>query len=473
MAVSRPSLTEEDFSCSVCCDIFRDPVLLACSHSICKSCLHTFWEQRGALECPICRTVSQNPDPPLNIVLKNMCEAILEERSFRGSTESQGLCSVHGEDLTLFCTEDRKPVCVKCRDPKLHNHHSFRPVEEAAVDLKRELKMKLKPLQEKLRVYEEFEQTCDNTMEHAKIQVQNTEKQIKEEFEKLHQFLRDEEAARVAVLREEEEEKTQIMKKKIEEIRSEISSLADIIKSIEERTEAEDLSFLLSYKAIVERTQYPLRDPEMVSGSLINVAKHLGNLKFRVWEKMEEITEYTPVILDPNTAHPDLYLCESLSSVKFGEEGQQLPGNPERFDDYSSVLGSEGFDSGSHCWDIEVGDNTAWAVGVITESVYKHRENLSKFGLWYVGFYNGKYGKGYSPEILTLLRVNHRIQRIRVQLDWEKGKVVFTDSGHNTCLHIFKHNFTERVFPYFYNHCKLHPLKILPVKPSISVELHS
>ena len=75
-------------------------------------------------------------------------------------------------------------------------------------------------------------------------QTQHTEKQIKEEFEKLHQFLRDEEAARIAALREEEEQKSQMMKEKIEKMSREISSLSDTIRAIEGAMGADDITFL-------------------------------------------------------------------------------------------------------------------------------------------------------------------------------------------------------------------------------------
>ena len=75
-------------------------------------------------------------------------------------------------------------------------------------------------------------------------QAQHTEKMIKEEFEKLHQFLRDEEAARIAALREEEEQKNQTMKEKIEKMSREISSFSDTIRAIEEKVGADDITFL-------------------------------------------------------------------------------------------------------------------------------------------------------------------------------------------------------------------------------------
>lgn len=76
------------------------------------------------------------------------------------------------------------------------------------------------------------------------IQAERTEKQIHEEFEKLHQLLHDEESVRITALREEEEQKSQMMKEKIEKMSSEISSLSHTIRVIEKQMTAEDVSFL-------------------------------------------------------------------------------------------------------------------------------------------------------------------------------------------------------------------------------------
>ncbi|MCI4378128.1 hypothetical protein PGIGA_G00212310 [Pangasianodon gigas] len=136
-----------------------------------------------------------------------------------------------------------------------------------------------------------------------------------------------------------------------------------------------------NYKATVKRAQCTLQHSEELSGALIHVAKHLSNLKFRVWEKMQDAVQYTPVTLDPNTAHPELIVSDDLTSVRRSDEEQELPDNPERFDEYCCILGSEGFNSGTHCWDVEVGDCTVWIVGVMTESAQRKGEIISRSGI--------------------------------------------------------------------------------------------
>ncbi|KAG7330797.1 hypothetical protein KOW79_004766 [Hemibagrus wyckioides] len=201
-----------------------------------------------------------------------------------------------------------------------HTNHKFCPIEEAVTDCKEELKTVLKPLQEKLKIFKDCKLNWSQTAEHIKIQAQHTEHQIKEQFEKLHQFLRDEEAVRITALREEEEQKSQMMKEKIEKLSRDISSLSDTIRAIEEEMRAEDVLFLQNYKATVKRAQCTLQHPEELSGALIHVAKHLANLKFRVWEKMQDTVQYTPVTLDPNTVSPKLIVSDDLTTKEVEQQ---------------------------------------------------------------------------------------------------------------------------------------------------------
>ncbi|XP_060785261.1 E3 ubiquitin-protein ligase TRIM35-like [Neoarius graeffei] len=458
--------SEEDFSCPVCCEIFKDPVVLHCSYSVCKVCLQQFWETKGSRECPVCRRKSSAADPPINLALNNLCETFLQERSLRSSSGSETVCSLHSEKLKLFCLDDQQPVCVVCQTSRKHTNHKFCPIDEAVTDCKEKLKTALKPLQEKLKIFKDWKLKWSQTAEHIKIQAQHTECQIKEEFKKLHQFLRDEEAVRITALREEEEQKSQMMKEKIENLSKDISSLSDTIGAIEEEMRAEDVSFLENYKATVKRAQSTLQHPEELSGALIHVAKHLANLQFRVWEKMQYTVQYTPVTLDPNTAHPGLIVSDDLKSVRPSDEEQKLQDNPERFDEYWYILGSEGFNSGTHCWDVEVGDCRWWSVGVMTESAQRKGEIFSRSGIWYVRDYGDKQYTVSTPHPDTQLSVAQKLQRIRVKLDWDRGKLSFSDPLTNTHLHTFTHTFTDKLLPFLHVYGSL---KILPLECSVRV----
>ncbi|KAK7146621.1 hypothetical protein R3I93_014165 [Phoxinus phoxinus] len=448
------SLSVEELSCPVCCDIFKAPVLLSCSHSFCKECLQQFWRTKESQECPVCRRRSSKSNPPVNLALKNLCESFLKERNERRSSGSEEICSLHSEKLKLFCLEDKQPVCIVCRDSKQHDNHKFRPISEVVSSYKEELNTALESLQEKLKRNEKMKGEFEKTVQHIKTQAAHTERQIKQQFEKLHQFLRDEEEAAVTALREEEEQKKQRMKEKLEEMNTHISALSHTIKHMEEMMEANDVCFLKEFPVSMERVQSSQPDPQMASGALIHVPRYLGNLPFRVWKKMQDIVHNTPVILDPNSAHPRLVLSDDLTSVRNSGNNPTLPDNPERFNCNWCVLGSEGFDSGTHCWDVEVEESLwYWSLGVTTASNRRKGDVFFNTDVWSVEY------NQYRLSSVSGFRVYQKLDRVRVNLDYDEGTVSFSDPVTNTHLHTYTDTFTHTLFPFFW--CS-GSLKILP-----------
>ncbi|XP_026073134.1 tripartite motif-containing protein 35-like [Carassius auratus] len=438
------SSAEYDYNCPVCCDIFKTPVLLSCSHSVCKECLQQFWRTKKTQECPVCRRRSSKEFPPVNLALQNLCESFLKERNESRSSESEEICSLHSEKLKLFCLEDKQPACLVCVTSQKHVSHTFRPISEVVPSYKEEINTELKSLQEKLQHNKNIKEEFEKTVQHIKSQAEHTERQIKQQFEKLHQFLRDEEEATITALREEEEQKKQMMKEKLEEMNRHISALSHTIKDTEEMMKASDVCFLKEFPVTMERVQISSQpDPQTPSGALIHVPRYLGNLPFRVWKKMQDIVQNTPVILDPNTAEPRLVLSDDLTSVRWSENYQPLPDNPERFDCDPCVLGSEGFNSGTHCWDVEVKESSVWSLGVTTESNQRKGGGFFNTDVWSVQ--RGLPDRCGFP-------VKQKLERVRVDLDYDRGTVSFSDPVTNTHLHTFTTTFTHTLFPFFCNY---------------------
>ncbi|XP_075960565.1 nuclear factor 7, brain-like [Anarhichas minor] len=453
MAEKNP-LFESFLNCHVCSETFRDPVSLSCNHSFCSSCLQLFWKQAKNKNCPICKRKSSKDILGVNFPLKELSDSFAERQKTgspeteKGEKKVEVVCSKHGEETKLFCKDEERVVCPVC-EFSLHQSHKVVPIEQAVSDLKDQLRSDLESLQDKRHKHKQVEKTHNEMIEHSKKQLLSTERQIRAEFNKLHQFLKEEEESRLAALREEEEQKGKTIGREMKMIQEQISSLSDSISAVEEDLQKHNVSFLSSYKPTQTRArvQSSLSDPQLVSGALIDVAKHLVNLSFRVWEKMKDMVHFSPVILDPNTASYSLYLSDDLTSVRHGDTYQKLPDNPERNTYYAIVLGSEGFRSGKHSWEVEVGDHPDWTVGLAKESVDRKGEIQSspEYGLWCLVHESGKYSDGSGQTV----RVKKSLQRIRVQLDYDMGDVSFYDPEDMTHICTLRDTFTEKLFPYF------------------------
>ncbi|XP_061564148.1 nuclear factor 7, ovary-like [Cololabis saira] len=452
--MDEKTLFKDFLSCHVCLETFKDPVSLSCSHNFCSSCLKEFWEEAKNRNCPICKRKSSKEEPGVNLSLKGLADSFAGKET-GGSSETEKeekrveeVCKKHPGTTPLFCIDEQRAVCSVC-EFSLHQNHKVVPVEEAVGELKELLKSDLKSLQDKRNKYKQVEKKYKDVVQHSEKQLLSTEKQIRAEFNKLQQFLKEEEESRLAALREEEEQKGRRISGERKRIQEQISSLSDSISAVEEELQKDNMSFLSRYKPTRDRAreQSSVSDPRLLSGTLVDEAKHLGNLAFRVWEKMGDQVHFSPLVLDPNTAERSLYLSADLTSVRNGDTNQQLPDNPERNVKYSSVFGSEGLTSGKHSWEVEVGDHPGWNIGLVKDSVDRKNERYPspKYGIWCLFHREGKYSNGDGKT----LKVETSLRRIRVQLDYDGGTVSFYNAEDMTHICTYKYTFTEKLFPYF------------------------
>ncbi|XP_051960598.1 interferon-inducible GTPase 5-like [Xyrauchen texanus] len=108
-------LSEEDFSCPVCCDIFTNPVVQSCGHSMCEECIQKFWESKGSKECPVCRRRSSNVFPPVNFALKNLCESFRTDKTHKAVIDNKMDPS---EDYSVITQEELEDLkeCISTQD---------------------------------------------------------------------------------------------------------------------------------------------------------------------------------------------------------------------------------------------------------------------------------------------------------------------------------------------------------------------
>lgn len=190
MAAATISVEQEQFCCSVCLEVLRDPVTIPCGHSYCLDCIEDYWnraKQKGQYTCPQCRQVfnprpllsrntvlgevvekflqselqAQNPDRPEEVkcsvcsggkgravrsclvCAESFCAAHLRvhDERFRGKAHrlipaldriKDKLCHQHQRLLRLYCRSDRHYVCSRCVKGSHKGHDAVPVVDERA-----------------------------------------------------------------------------------------------------------------------------------------------------------------------------------------------------------------------------------------------------------------------------------------------------------------------------------------------------
>lgn len=456
---------QQDLTCPVCQGIFRDPVLLPCTHSFCRECLQRSFQFNKT--CPVCREAFQEEQAISNRALSSACDSFLKQTNLRPNPirRSEGNCNLHLRPLELYCEKDEEPLCVEC--VTLHSTHRLFSLKEGVSICKRELSYKVKIFEKKVETYKKMTRKFNNSVTYIKNQAGEAEKLIKAEFERLREALVTEENLRLQALATEEQEKTAAIAEMIKDTEKDIIALNKLIETLKKEMGNEDLPLVQNFYNLKKKAQWAKEEPCIPYDGLLNMGEHVGGLSFKIWKKMQAQVKYYPVLLDPNSASPWLSLSPDLTSMKESSERLTVPDNPERFDPCVFILGAEGYTSGKHRWDVDVGDNPKWIVGVCNESVARKKKFTvsTNRGVWSIGLSKGVYTALTSDR--TELQLHPPPEKIRIKLNIEKGEVSFWDGGTAKHLVTLSHKFNERIFPIFGPGLHSTPMVLVPGKMAI------
>ncbi|XP_062905772.1 nuclear factor 7, brain-like [Mobula hypostoma] len=453
---------QDEAICPICLEYFAEPVTVDCGHNFCRACILGHWgSNRGPASCPQCR--AQLPQKTLrpNRFVSNIVENVMKLKLEEVSAQPELRCQEHDERLKLYCSDDQKLICVVCVTSRNHQGHHTGPVGEIAEHykgiLRKEIDLLNEQLQEICRSLDE-EETDVNNLKKQSVKLQQN---ITSKFEQLHEFLHQEEKSLKTKLEQKANTILEQKKENLKRISEQHSSFKRAVSDMQGKLSLEDAEFLQDLKSTLGRcSDLQFKKPQRVSVDLCQ-GDFSGPIQYSMWKRMLKVINPVPFALklNPNTAHPKLVLSSDQTAMRLGDK-QKVPDKAERFTNWHSVLAQQSFTTGRHYWELEVGKNSMWSVGVVKESVPRKKEFSPepKAGVWALWRLGEEYTTMISPR--TALPVKVKPSRLGVYLDYEAGQLSLYNADDMSHLYTFKDKFTEKLYPFFLTGCNIDPLQI-------------
>ncbi|KAM9314039.1 E3 ubiquitin-protein ligase TRIM39-like [Pholidichthys leucotaenia] len=255
MLTSKSLPSEYQFLCSICLDVFTDPVSTPCGHNFCKNCITHHWNVNNSCQCPMCNKMfTIKPELEINTLVSEFVSQIrrdaLQKSSTSTSRSSEQQAAKPGEVLCDVCTGTKMKAlksCLVCLlsycETHLETHLTMtrlqkHPVMEPVKNLESWMCMEHdKPLE----LFCKTDQTCVcmlcSVLDH-----------------KTHEFapLREEYEGRKAELGKTEAELQQMIMKRRMKIK-EIKESVKMSKDAADREKAEGVQVFTALKESVER----------------------------------------------------------------------------------------------------------------------------------------------------------------------------------------------------------------------------
>ncbi|XP_048033462.1 E3 ubiquitin-protein ligase TRIM39-like [Megalobrama amblycephala] len=507
---SGPALNEE-LQCSICLEVFTDPVTTPCGHNFCRTCLSECWTNTQTCFCPLCKeTFSKRPDLKINTTLREVvqhfekldlgesevfcdicderkqkavkscltcqssyCDDHLEphlrvprlkKHTLINAVENleDYICQKHERPLEMFCRDDQTCVCLFCTEGE-HRTHNTVPIEEESQEKKNQLVQTQtdvhQMVQDRMKKIQEIKHSVE-------LRKRNTEKEKSSSVELFTDLIGSIERCQSEQLKKMEEQQKEAEKQAedlIKELQQEITELKKRNTELEQLLHTDDHLHLIQmcsslYIRPHTKNWTEIRiDSDVNVNSLYRVLAQMKKSQETLNEKLNQtglkfVQKYAvDVTLDPDTANPRLILSDDGKQVSDGDIEQDVPENPKRFDTGPCVLAKQGFRSGRFYYEVQVKGKTEWGLGVIKESINRKGEIIMTPGeeVWsLILMIENEYIILDNPFVSLSLRV--KPEKVGVFVDYEEGLVSFYDVDSSSHIYSFTgQTFTEKLYPYF------------------------
>ncbi|KAM4035346.1 E3 ubiquitin-protein ligase TRIM39-like [Anomaloglossus baeobatrachus] len=457
----------KELQCSICMNVYTDPITLRCGHSFCRDCINNMQDTdggSGVYSCPECRATFRKW-PPLqrSISLCNVVENILSTPSHQDEitwirctycihhtvpavrsclhceasmcdnhlkVHSKGpehvltdpstslenrKCSVHKKILEYYCTEDAACICVSCSLTGKHQGHQVEMLEEASMKKRKKLRNVLQKLITYKKKSEERVRSLEENRRTAQEKASGEAKKVTALFVDFRRRLDDLERKVLSEISRREEQMSLLLSDVIQKLEIQMDELSRKMRHIEELCNMTDPLTVLQ-----EPDTGDLCDPEEEGDEDTGghdggdqVAELISHISNTLSDMMRDVNVTFPeqdpadILLDVNTAHNNLLISDDLKTATWTEITLNRPETAERFQD-SQVMSNKGFTSGRHYWDVEGHSSGGWMVGMCYSSIDRRGRQL------YIGNNNKSWclygGLGYTNNEYSVRHSNNEIR---------------------------------------------------------------
>ncbi|XP_075066696.1 E3 ubiquitin/ISG15 ligase TRIM25-like [Mixophyes fleayi] len=495
----------QELDCSICLNIYTDPVTLRCGHNFCRVCIDRVLDTQegsGVYTCPECRAECQErPALQRNITLCNivgsflstwpdqeetgifctycihspvpaaksclLCEASLCDNHLRVHSKSaehvlsdpttslgNRKCSAHKELLKYYCTEDAACICVSCTVAGEHQGHQVEMLDEASKKKKEKLRNVLQKLNTKREETEKRVQRLQERKREDQEKAAGVTEKVTALFRDIRRQLEDLEKRVLSEISRQEESVSLSVSDLIQQLEIKKDELSRKMRHIEELCNMSDPVTVLQDPDTADLcdTEDRERDDDqvhgvgdldvgLISGKLHTLSDIITGINTGIY-----VQEATDILLDVNTAANNIHISGDRKFAYRSDLNQNYPETPERFQ-YNQVISSRRFSSGRHYWEVDVSKSGVWRVGMCYPSIDR-RGRQSYFGCnnksWCLcRGYNNQYSVIHDNKVIQLPD-NIPCDRVRIYLDYEAGQMSFYSlCDPITHLHTVTATFTE------------------------------